>query len=86
MAYIYILRCSDGTLYTGWTSDLEARVEAHSQGTGAKYTRGRRPVTLVYYEEHTDRTSARKREAEIKKMARAEKVALIEQAADLALS
>ena len=50
MNYTYILQCSDGSLYTGWTNDLEARIQAHNAGRGAKYTRSRRPVKLVYYE------------------------------------
>ena len=50
--YTYMVKCSDGTLYTGWTTDLEHRVKAHNDGEGAKYTRSRRPVELVYYEEY----------------------------------
>ena len=67
MNYVYILRCSDDTLYTGWTNDLEKRIKAHSNGTGAKYTRGRGPVELVYFEEFDDKKDAMKREYEIKK-------------------
>ena len=66
MNYVYILRCSDDTLYTGWTNDLEKRIKAHSNGTGAKYTRGRGPVELVYFEEFDDKKDAMKREYEIK--------------------
>ena len=51
MNYTYIVRCSDGSLYTGWTNDLEKRIKAHNEGKGAKYTKSRRPVELVYYED-----------------------------------
>ena len=57
MNYTYILRCSDGSLYTGWTNDLEKRVRAHNEGRGAKYTKSRRPVVLAYYEESHKRGS-----------------------------
>lgn len=77
MNYIYILRCSDDTLYTGWTNDLEKRIKAHSNGTGAKYTRGRGPVELVYFEEFDDKKDAMKREYEIKKYTRSKKEWLI---------
>lgn len=79
MYYIYIIQCADDTLYTGITTELERRVEEHnSSDKGAKYTRVRRPVALVYSEEHSDRSSASKREYEIKKkMSRAEKLELI---------
>ena len=73
MNYVYILRCSDDTLYTGWTNDLEIRIKAHSNGTGAKYTRGRGPVELVYFEEFDDKKDAMKREYEIKKYTRSKK-------------
>lgn len=59
----YILECSDHTLYTGWTNDIEKRLEAHNSGQGAKYTRGRRPVKLVYLEVHNTKQEAMKREA-----------------------
>jgi putative endonuclease len=75
--FVYILRCSDGSLYTGWTTDLDARVRAHNSGRGAKYTRARRPVELVYHEEYATKSEALRREAEIKKMDRAEKLSLI---------
>lgn len=80
MYHIYILQCADNTLYTGITTELERRVEEHnSSDKGAKYTRARRPVTLVYSELHSDRSSASKREYEIKKkMNRAQKLRLIE--------
>ena len=75
--YTYIVRCSDGSLYTGWTTDLEKRIEAHNSGKGAKYTKSRRPVTLVYYEEFATKEEAMKREYAIKQMKREEKKALI---------
>lgn len=65
---VYILRCKDGSLYTGWTNDFEKRLEAHNSGKGAKYTRGRGPVVPVYLEYFPDKISATKREAEIKKL------------------
>lgn len=75
---VYMLRCCDGTLYTGWTNDIESRLSSHSRGTGAKYTRGRRPVTLVYLEKLPDKSAALKREAAIKKMKRPQKESLIQ--------
>lgn len=75
--YVYILKCLDGSLYTGWTTDLEHRMAAHNQGTGAKYTRSRRPVELVYHEVFETRSEALKREAAIKRLSREEKLALI---------
>lgn len=77
---VYILRCSDDTLYTGITTDLEARVAAHNAGTGAKYTRARRPVALCYAEPAADRSAASKREHAIKSLSRAAKTALIARA------
>lgn len=77
-AYAYIVECADGTLYSGWTNDLEKRVAAHNAGQGAKYTRSRRPVTLRYYEEFEDKSEALRREAALKKLSRAKKQALIE--------
>ncbi|HHV27877.1 GIY-YIG nuclease family protein [Anaerosalibacter bizertensis] len=77
MCYIYILECSDKTLYTGWTNNLEKRIETHSKGKGAKYTRARLPVKLVYFEKYNDKISAQKREYEIKQMSRKEKLKLI---------
>ena len=75
--FVYILRCSDGSLYTGSTNDVEARLHAHNAlKSGAKYTRARRPVELVYKEECADLSAARRREAEIKKMTRKEKMEL----------
>ncbi|MCI8894673.1 MAG: GIY-YIG nuclease family protein [Lachnospiraceae bacterium] len=73
----YILRCSDNTLYTGWTNDIEARLAAHNSGQGAKYTRGRRPVELVYLERFDTRQEAMRREVYIKRLSRADKLKLI---------
>ena len=77
MNYTYMLKCSDGTLYTGWTNDLEKRVEAHNSGKGAKYTKARRPVELAYYEEFETKEQAMKREYAIKQLGRKEKQKLI---------
>ena len=77
-AYVYMLRCADGTLYTGWTSDLAHRVKAHNSGHGAKYTRSRTPVELVYSEELVDKPEALKREYAIKQLTREQKEQLIE--------
>ena len=74
---VYILRCRDGKLYTGITTNLEQRIKDHNRGKGCKYTAYRRPVTLVYSEPHPDRSSAMKREAQIKKWSRAKKLARI---------
>ena len=76
--YTYILKCADETLYCGWTNDLEKRLKAHNDGKGAKYTRSRLPVTLVYYEEFEAAKEAQKREYQIKKLSRKEKLKLIE--------
>ena len=76
MVYVYLLRCSDGSLYCGWTNELERRLVAHNSGKGAKYTRGRRPVELVYTEEYESKSAAMKREYEIKQLSRAEKLRL----------
>ncbi len=75
--WVYILRCADGTLYTGATNDLDRRLAAHNAGRGAKYTRTRRPVALVYREEAADKSAALQREAALKKLARAAKLRLI---------
>lgn len=75
--YTYILRCSDDTLYCGWTNNLEKRLAAHNAGTAAKYTRTRRPVELVYYEEFETKQEAMSREYHIKKLTRREKTELI---------
>lgn len=75
--YVYIVECSDGTLYTGYTTDVERRVKEHNSGEGAKYTRGRAPVHLVYSEEYETRSEAMSRESEIKSMTREEKETLL---------
>ena len=77
MWYLYILRCKDDSLYTGITTDVEKRLEAHRAGKGAKYTRGRGPLELVYKEECADHSDALKRELEIKRLPREEKLKLI---------
>ncbi len=74
---VYILRCADGTLYTGITTDLDKRVEAHNLGRGAKYTRARLPIELLYREGAESRSHASRREAEIKRLSRQEKLSLI---------
>lgn len=79
MNYVYILRCSDETLYCGWTTDLEHRVTAHNRGVGAKYTRSRRPVELVHSEMFEDKSDALSREWHIKRMTREEKLKLIKE-------
>ncbi len=81
-AYTYIVRCADGSLYTGWTDDLEKRVAAHNAGKGAKYTRSRRPVELVYAETFSDAREAMSREWHIKHLTRAQKIALIDKKAE----
>lgn len=78
MCYVYILRCKDNTLYTGWTVNLEARVQKHNNGKASKYTRGRLPVELVYFERFENKINAQKREYEIKQLKRSEKIKLIE--------
>ena len=75
--FVYMVECADKTLYTGWTTDVERRLKAHNAGRGAKYTRERSPVRLVYIEEVADRRAAMKRELEIKRMRRAKKLQLI---------
>lgn len=75
--YVYILKCSDGTLYTGYTVDLDNRIKKHNLGKASKYTRIRRPVQMIYYEEYDCKSSALKRESEIKRMKREDKVKLI---------
>ncbi len=77
MNYTYILKCSDNTLYTGWTNNLSKRLSAHNHRKGAKYTKGRTPVILAYYECFSDKSDAMRREYEIKQFARQEKEALI---------
>ena len=76
--YTYILRCADGTLYTGWTNDLMRRIKAHQAGRGGKYTRTHLPVELVYYEQFETKQEAMRREWEIKQLTREEKLKLIQ--------
>ena len=78
--YVYLLRCADDSLYCGWTTDLEGRIAAHNNGTGAKYTKSRRPVELVYFEEYENRHEALSREWHIKRLRRKEKLLLLEKA------
>ena len=77
MYYVYILKCCDGTLYCGYTNDVEKRFETHQSGKGAKYTRGRLPLELVYTEEFETKSEAMKRECAIKKLTRTKKMELI---------
>lgn len=79
MHYVYILECSDGTLYTGWTTHLEERIQMHNSGKGAKYTRSRLPARLIYFETFTDKSQALRREIEIKGLTRSQKEQLIKQ-------
>ena len=74
----YILKCNDNSLYTGWTNDITHRLKMHNEGKGAKYTRGRGPVVLVYLEEFETKQEAMSREAKIKRLTRKEKLLLIE--------
>ena len=76
--YLYILRCGDGTLYTGITTDVEKRLEAHREGKGAKYTRGRSPLELVYREDCGSHSDALKREIAVKKLTRSQKERLLD--------
>ena len=78
MNHTYILQCADGTLYTGWTNDLEKRLASHNRGTASKYTRVRRPVSLIYHETFETKEEAMRREYEIKQMTRTQKLALIQ--------
>ena len=75
--YMYLLECADGSLYCGWTNHLEERVRAHNEGRGAKYTKSRRPVTLVYYEEFATKQEAMRREWAVKQLDRKKKRELI---------
>jgi putative endonuclease len=77
MPYVYMVRCQDGTYYTGWALDYEARIKKHNDGSGARYTRARRPVTLVYLEEYPDKREAQRREAFLHKVPRSRKEELI---------
>ena len=80
MNYVYMLRCRDGSLYTGWTNDLEKRLKAHNSGVASKYTRARLPAELVYYEEWESKEAAMSREWHIKRLTREEKLKLIDNA------
>ena len=82
MNYTYIVKCSDNTFYTGWTNDLKKRIDMHNSGKGAKYTKARLPVELVYYEAFDTKEEAMSREWHIKRLSRSEKQKLIE-ASDL---
>lgn len=75
-AFVYLLRCRDGSLYCGWTDDLEQRLTKHNSGKGARYTRSRLPVTLVWSEELADRSAALRREIAVKRLTRAQKLVL----------
>ena len=77
---LYMLRCRDGSLYTGWTNDLEKRLKAHNAGKGGKYTRSRLPVELAYFEEFDSKNEAMSREYRFKRLSREEKLKLIEKA------
>jgi len=77
MNYTYIVECADGSFYCGWTNDLEKRIKAHNEGKGAKYTKPRLPVKLVYFEEFDTKEEAMSREYHIKQLTRAEKERLI---------
>ena len=77
MKYTYILECRDGSFYTGWTNNLEKRINCHNKGKGAKYTKGRLPVKLVYFEEFIEKRDAQKREYVIKHLTRNNKLNLI---------
>ena len=77
-AYVYILRCGDGSLYTGWTLDMQRRLAQHAAGTGSRYTRSRLPVALAASFPVADASAARRREAAIKRMSRARKLELLE--------
>jgi putative endonuclease len=83
MPYTYILECADNTFYVGWTTDLAARLAAHNSGTGARYTRGRLPVKLVYAEYQPDRSGGQRREAAIRRLSRRDKQKLIASAANV---
>ncbi len=83
-AWVYVLRCADGTLYTGWTNDLERRLARHQAGSASRYTASRRPVALAWSRELDDRSAAMREEARIKRLSRAEKLDLIEDLRDRA--
>ena len=77
MNYTYLLRCADGSLYAGWTNDLERRLRAHNDGSGAKYTRAHRPVFLAYVESFATKEEAQRRECQIKKLRNAQREAVV---------
>jgi putative endonuclease len=81
-AWVYLLRCADDSLYCGWTTDVEKRVDAHARGVASKYTRTRRPVELAASWPFEDASAARREEWRIKQLTRAEKLALVGEAAD----
>lgn len=83
ISYTYMVECSDGTLYTGWTNDIGKRIQAHNEKKGAKYTRSRTPVKLVYLEETDTKQKAMRREAQIKRLSRYEKEQLIRKRKDM---
>ena len=76
MPYTYLVQCADGSYYAGWTTDLETRLQAHNSGRGARYTRGRLPVRLVYWETQPTRSAAQRREAALRRLSRNQKQAL----------
>ena len=82
MAFVYLLRCADDTLYCGWTTDIERRLAAHRRGTGSRYTRSRLPVALALLVPVRDRSEALREEARIKRLSRADKIRLIEASPD----
>ena len=82
MNHAYILRCADGTLYSGWTNNLEKRLAAHNSGKGAKYTKTRLPVELVYFESFDSKNQAMSREAQFKQLSREQKLKLINEKAE----
>ena len=81
-AFVYLLRCADGSLYCGWTNDLQRRLRAHNAGTGSKYTRTRRPVTLAWFERCESKEAAMSREWHVKRLTREEKIRLIKERED----
>ena len=83
MYFIYIVKCKDETYYTGYTTNIEKRIKAHNEGKGAKYTRGRLPVKLVYWEQYEEKTQALKREYAIKQLTRKQKQQLIRRSIDV---
>ena len=81
MAFVYLLRCADDSLYCGWTTDLEKRLAAHRRGMGSRYVRARLPAEVVFVSEVPDRSAAMQEEARIKRLSRAEKLALVRESA-----